>query len=69
MRQEDYPDMATLGKPCVPWEQVIQDVMIAHAYVPWQNLCTLQLPMKALKCGTVFAELTNLYGLGREMAR
>ena len=69
MRYEDYPDMATQGKPCVPWEQEIKNVMIAHAYVPWQNLCTTSTPMRGLKSGTVFPDLTNLYGLGKEMVR
>lgn len=61
MKYEDYPDMATQARPCVPWEQVINDVQIAHAYVPWQKLCGTFVPMQALRKGTAFPELTGLY--------
>ena len=61
MKYEEYPDMATQAKPCVPWEQVISNVQIAHAYVPWQKLCTTLTPMQALRRGTAFPELNGLY--------
>ncbi len=61
MVYEDYPDMATMAKACVPWEQVISDVMLAHAYVPWQKLCETYKPMRGLKAGTVFPELYSPY--------
>lgn len=61
MRMDDYPDMAAQGRPCVPWEQTITGVQIAHAYVPWQRLCGTFMPMQALKAGTAFPELTGMY--------
>ncbi|MFA5675528.1 MAG: spore coat associated protein CotJA [Christensenellales bacterium] len=61
MKYEDYPDMAAMAKVCVPWEQVISDVMLARAYVPWQKLCETYKPMRSLKAGTAFPELFMPY--------
>ena len=36
-------------------------VMLAHAYVPYQQFKTIYSPEEGLRKGTVFPELTNLY--------
>ena len=46
---------------CVPQEMIIQNVRLAAAYVPYQQLCTLLSPIEALKHGTVFPELYSPY--------
>jgi len=47
--------------PCVPYENVITNVKLARAYVPFQKLCTLYPPDIALQKGTVFPELYSPY--------
>ncbi len=61
MQDRQMNDMMP-DKACVPWEQVIKDVKIAHAYVPIQKLCTTLMPMKSLIEGTAFPELIDVYG-------
>lgn len=46
---------------CFPQEMVIQNVRLAAAYVPYQQLCTLLSPIEALKHGTAFPELYSPY--------
>lgn len=59
--------MAYILKPeastpkCIPQEMVINNVRLATAYVPFQNLCTLFCPLEALKNGTAFPELYSPY--------
>lgn len=47
---------------CVDRETVIEDVQLAHAYVPFQKWCPTFMPMTALKKGTIFPGLVNVYG-------
>lgn len=63
MKQDNYyPDMAVApDKACVPWEKVIKDVKLAHAYVPIQNFCKTYAPLKSLMEGTAFPDLVNGY--------
>jgi hypothetical protein len=51
---------------CVPQETVIYDVQLAHAYVPFEKLCTTFTPMTGLKNGTIFPPLMNGYGWERK---
>ena len=46
---------------CIPQEMVINNVRLAAAYVPYQQLCTLLSPIEALKHGTAFPELYSPY--------
>ncbi len=46
---------------CIPQEMMINDVSLAHAYVPFQKLCTTFAPLTALTKGTIFPPLTNMY--------
>ncbi|MBR6400822.1 MAG: spore coat associated protein CotJA [Firmicutes bacterium] len=45
---------------CKPYAD-ITNVMLAQAYVPYQRICTLMEPVAALKAGTVFPELVDVY--------
>jgi len=46
---------------CVTQETVIENVTLAHAYVPFQNMCETFTPDGALCQGTIFPEMTGLY--------
>ena len=52
---------------CVPQEEVIQNVRLAAAYVPWQKMCSTFSPLEALKRGTIFPELYSPYCGGDNM--
>ncbi len=49
---------------CVPQETVIENVTLAHAYVPFQNMCETFEPVGALCQGTIFPEMTGMYTYG-----
>lgn len=49
---------------CVPQETVIENVMLAHAYVPIQKMCDTFTPLGALSRGTAFPSLCGLYSYG-----
>lgn len=53
--------------PCIPQEEVIENVRLAAAYVPWQKMCTLFSPLEALRKGTAFPELYSPYCPGDKM--
>jgi len=62
MKHEMYPDMHTpQSMACIPQETTITDVHLAHAYVPWQKMCTTYTPERALREGTAFPELSAPY--------
>ncbi len=44
---------------CVPQQTVIENVMLAQAYVPFQKLCETFTPQGALIHGTAFPPLTE----------
>jgi len=46
---------------CVPQETVIKDVELAHAYVPFEFMCSTFMPLEALKKGTAFPPLYRVY--------
>ncbi len=62
MMRDNVSDM-TPGGNCIPLETPIMNVRLAHAYVPWQKLCDTMSPIRSLKEGTIFPELTNHYGI------
>ncbi len=68
MIADNYPDMftATPAGVCVPQETVINDVKLAHAYVPIQKMCATFMPLESLKKGTIFPPLVNVYGWERK---
>jgi hypothetical protein len=47
---------------CIPQETYIEDVELAHAYVPFQKLCDTFSPLESLRKGTAFPPLLNVYG-------
>lgn len=49
-------------QPCVPQEEYLDNIKLAHAYVPFQKLCNVFDPQTALVQGTVFPPLVNVYG-------
>lgn len=51
-----------LSDECVPQETYIDNVVLAHAYVPIQKLCGTYSPLGALVRGTAFPPLYNVYG-------
>ena len=55
--------MMAAGGTCIPLETPIENVRLAHAYVPWQLLCGTMPPIQSLKAGTIFPELTGHYGV------
>lgn len=61
------PDMysAAAGK-CIPQETVIENVELAHAYVPIEFMCSTFMPLDALRKGTAFPPLLNVYGWERK---
>ena len=54
--------MMAAGAPVFPWKRP-SNVRLAHAYVPWQQLCGTMSPIQSLKAGTIFPELTGHYGV------
>jgi len=46
---------------CIPQETEITNVMLAHAYVPWQKYCGVSPDMQSLCMGTAFPELYTPY--------
>lgn len=46
---------------CKCKESPIRDVQLAHAYVPFQQFCTLLSPSESLAVGTAFPELFSPY--------
>ena len=46
---------------CKCKESPIRDVQLAHAYVPFQKLCSLLSPQESLRVGTAFPELFSPY--------
>jgi hypothetical protein len=85
MNQEKHPDMNMQGNmnqirqdmmhmpSCVDHETVIEDVQLAHAYVPFQKFCPTFTPMASLRNGTAFPGLYEVgrwekkHGMGGEM--
>lgn len=63
-RQDNVSVMKT---SCIPQETVIKDVELAHAYVPYQILCNTFTPIEALKKGTAFPPLYDVYGWERNI--
>lgn len=55
--REQYPSPIN----CIPQELVIEDVILARAYVPFQHMCDLFNPMESLLKGTAFPELFSPY--------
>jgi hypothetical protein len=50
---------------CQTHEMVIEDVELAHAYVPFQKWCPTFMPLTGLKKGTIFPALVGVYGWER----
>jgi len=48
---------------CVTLETPIEDVKLAHAYVPVQKFCKTFAPMTGLMKGTIFPSLSGLYDI------
>jgi hypothetical protein len=64
---DNQPDMyMQAAGGCVPQETVIKDVELAHAYVPFEIMCSTFMPLEALKKGTAFPPLYNVYGWERK---
>lgn len=53
--------MEDTNKACVPYEECIQVVSLARAYVPFQKFCSIYDAEEALIKGTVFPELAFGY--------
>ncbi|NLM73443.1 MAG: spore coat associated protein CotJA [Clostridiaceae bacterium] len=59
----------TVAKPlatCIPQEQSLHNVQLAHAYVPFQKLCNTFRPLDGFRKGTIFPELYDVYGWERK---
>lgn len=52
-----YQDQMPAGVPCIDRETSINDVQLAHGYVPFQKLCPTFTPITSLKNGTIFPGL------------
>lgn len=66
MMRNNYPDMHMPDdRDCVPQETVIKNVKLAHAYVPFEKLCTTFTPLSGLRKGTIFPPLYNVYRRGQ----
>lgn len=50
------------AKNCVPQETYINDVKLAHAYVPRQKLCDTYTPLGSLMRGTAFPSIYDISG-------
>jgi hypothetical protein len=48
-------------KDCMPQESYISNVVLAHAYVPFQKLCNTFSPIGSLTRGTAFPPLYETY--------
>lgn len=46
---------------CIPQETTINNVKLAHAYVPIQKFCKTYAPLTGLTKGTIFPALSGLY--------
>ena len=46
---------------CIPQELVIDNVLLARAYVPYQFMCETFNPIESLAAGTAFPELFSPY--------
>ena len=55
---------AVVGK-CIPQEMVIENIKLAHAYVPIQKMCEVFDHPVALMNGTVFPPLWDNYNKGK----
>ncbi|MGH4121023.1 spore coat associated protein CotJA [Clostridium sp.] len=58
--KKKLPDNNSMNN-CIPQETVIENVRLAAAYVPFQNICALFTPVDALMRGTAFPELYSPY--------
>lgn len=61
MKSKENAQQYFPGTSCIPQETSIKDVRLAAAYIPYEILCTLFMPMEALKRGTAFPELYSPY--------
>lgn len=58
---DNYSDIyGVAAENCVPQETVLTNVKLAHAYVPFEKMCDVYMPIDALKRGTAFPPLHNL---------
>lgn len=46
---------------CIPQELVIDNVLLARAYIPYQFMCEVFSPIESLAAGTAFPELFSPY--------
>jgi|GEM_PF-843545 hypothetical protein len=66
MITDNYPDMAPVAdKVCIPQETVINNVQLAHAYVPFEKMCSTFTPLSGLRNGTIFPPLIEVYRWSR----
>jgi hypothetical protein len=63
---DNYAEMAVSPGACVPQETVINNVKLAHAYVPFEKLCTAFTPLMSLKNGTISPALYDVSGWDRK---
>jgi hypothetical protein len=55
------------GMPAAVMPMTLTPVFkLAHSYVPYQQLTCIYPPLKGLKCGTIFPELSRPYGTDPE---
>lgn len=67
MIADNQPNMRmAAAESCIPQETVITDVKLAHAYVPFEILCSTFMPLEGLKKGTIFPPLANVLGWERQ---
>lgn len=59
-------NLKPIERYCVPQETEINNVQLAQAYVPFQNMCETFAPLDALIKGTIFPALFNVYGWERK---
>jgi hypothetical protein len=55
-----------MAAPCIPQEMVINNVKLAHAYVPFEKMCDTFTPLTGLKNGTIFPPLFEVSGWVRK---
>jgi hypothetical protein len=63
---DNYAEMAAAPGMCVPQETVINNVKLAHAYVPFEKLCTTFTPLMSLRHGTISPALLEVSGWERK---
>ena len=63
---DNYAEMAVSPGVCVPQETVINNVQLAHAYVPFEKMCTTFTPLMGLKNGTIFPPIYEVSGWERK---